>query len=242
MIFKMKKMFAIILFFIFQSYAYGDIYRDILEDGTIVITNTPAYKKDGIFIKEEPIPNKNSSENKKVSKELYYELAEKKAEKHNIDHHLIKAIIQAESNWNPYAVSKKGAMGLMQLMPATASFLGVRDPFDPEENIDGGIRYLKYLLERFSGNLTLALAAYNAGPALVDKVKGIPPISETINYVRKVINYYSSNNKGKDIEVFEPPKNNKVAKKQEDRIKKLILPDGTILFTNSYALNSSGFE
>jgi hypothetical protein len=241
MILSMKKVMVLIIFLVFPSYAYGDIYRHILEDGTVVITNTPSDRKDRPFMKEDTQSKTINAEVKKNSKEAYYELAEKKAKSHNIDHQLIKAIIQAESNWNPYAVSKKGAMGLMQLMPATVAFLGIRDPFNPEENIEGGIKYLKYLLERFSGNLTLALAAYNAGPAVVEKIKGIPPISETINYVKRVINYYSSNNKIKDGVVLDTTRDNKVDRK-EDRIKKMVLSDGTILFTNSYALNSSGSE
>ncbi|MCD6363720.1 MAG: lytic transglycosylase domain-containing protein [Synergistetes bacterium] len=100
------------------------------------------------------------------------------------------AVIQAESGFNPRAVSSKGAMGLMQLMPATARELGVSDPFDIEDNIMGGVKYLRYLSEKYKGNLELILAAYNAGPYAVDRYRGIPPYRETQNYVQRVLSIY----------------------------------------------------
>jgi hypothetical protein len=112
------------------------------------------------------------------------------ARSHRLDPLLIKAVIKTESNFNRYAVSPKGAQGLMQLMPATARHLKVRDPFDPQQNIYGGAKYLRELLGQFNGNLHLSLAAYNAGPARVMKKKKIPRIPETIAYVRKVIRQY----------------------------------------------------
>jgi len=112
------------------------------------------------------------------------------ASRHNLDPALIKAVIMAESGFKPRAVSKRGARGLMQLMPKTAKSLGVSDAFDPEHNIHGGVKYLRTLLNRFDGNIQLGLAAYNAGSRKVRKYRGIPPYRATRVYIKKVLKYY----------------------------------------------------
>lgn len=117
----------------------------------------------------------------------YKEVITSAAQTHDVDPALVRAVIHAESAFNPYAVSRKGAMGLMQLMPETARVLGVKKPFSAEDNIHGGVRYLSKLLQRFQGNLVLAIAAYNAGEGAVERYGGIPPFSETQDYVRKVL-------------------------------------------------------
>jgi soluble lytic murein transglycosylase-like protein len=109
---------------------------------------------------------------------------------HGVDPDLVRAVIKTESNFNRWAVSKKGALGLMQLIPATGRRYGVRDFFDPQQNVDGGVRYLKFLLDKFKGNLDLSLAAYNAGENLVERLGRVPSIPETTNYVKKVRGIY----------------------------------------------------
>ena len=120
------------------------------------------------------------------------ELISKYADKNGLDADFVKAVINQESGFNPNATSKCGAMGLMQLMPGTAEGLGVKNAYDPEQNIEGGTKYLKGLMDRFDNNKSLALAAYNAGPNAVKKYGGIPPYQETQNYVKNVLSRYDS--------------------------------------------------
>ena len=129
---------------------------------------------------------------------LYKEIIETAAEKYRIPEPLIRAVIKQESNFNQGAVSNKGAMGLMQLMPATADLLGVDDPLNAEENILGGSKYLRELINLYKGNLNRALAAYNAGPGQVNE--GIPNIQETKNFIKSVLRYYNSYSKFKNEE------------------------------------------
>jgi len=115
---------------------------------------------------------------------------EQAAARHNVDPNLVRAVVKVESNFNPNAVSRKGAMGLMQLMPSTARQLNVKNPFDPEQNVDAGVRHLKQLLESYGGDIKLTLAAYNAGAGAVARSSGVPHFPETQNYVRRITNLY----------------------------------------------------
>jgi soluble lytic murein transglycosylase-like protein len=125
---------------------------------------------------------------------------EQAAARHNVDPNLVRSVIKVESNFNPNAVSRKGAMGLMQLMPQTARSLNVKNPFDPEQNVDAGVRHLKKLLESYGGDVRLTLAAYNAGSGAVARSAGVPHFSETQNYVRRITNlYYGGSEPGSRI-------------------------------------------
>jgi len=149
-------------------------------------------------------------------------LVREAAYRHRMDPALFRAVIETESNWNPRAYSRKGAGGLMQLIPTTAQRYGAYDLFNPQQNIDAGVQHLKRLLERYNGNLDLALAAYNAGEGAVDKAQGIPPFRETRNYVQKVQNAYFRPGSGRLTDAFINP----------HAIHRDVTPDGRIIFSN----------
>jgi len=149
-------------------------------------------------------------------------LVREAAERHHVDPALVRAVIETESNWNPSARSHKGAMGLMQLIPTTAQRFGVNDAFNPKQNVDAGVRYLKTLLERYNGNLDLALAAYNAGEGAVDRAHGVPSYRETRNYVQRVQDAYFRPGSGRTGD----------ASSRANRIHREVEATGRIIFTN----------
>ncbi len=149
-------------------------------------------------------------------------LVREAADRHRVDPALVRAVIETESNWNPKAWSHKGAGGLMQLIPTTAQRYGAYDVFDPQQNIDAGVKHLKWLLERYNGNLDLALAAYNAGEGAVDRVHGVPAYRETRDYVQKVQNAYFRPGSGRLADAYV----------NSHAIHKDVTSDGRIIFTN----------
>lgn len=195
----MKTIVIIIIYFcliFLATSSSAGIYRYVDENGVIHFTNCPRDPKFKLYIREskEDVGNDNQSSSFSYIKDSsqYDSLISELSQKYQVDFALIKAIIRAESGFNPFAVSRKGARGLMQLMPETALRMNVSNVFNPKENIEGGVRYFKYLLSLFNNDLRLSLAAYNAGENIVGELRSIPPYQETIDYVKKVLSYYQT--------------------------------------------------
>jgi soluble lytic murein transglycosylase-like protein len=180
--------------------AGAQVYKLSAKDGTVHFTNAPTdprYRAD---------TERYGSEIKDAS------------ERYGVPERLVHAVIRVESAFNPRAVSGKGAQGLMQLMPETASMLGVRNSFDPQQNIDGGVRHLRGLIDRFGNDLPLALAAYNAGEKAVINYRGIPPFPETRDYVTRVLHFYDGGTNA--------------AGSASSAVYRTVGDDGTIVYTN----------
>ena len=202
--------------------AAGGAYRLVDDEGVIHITDAPNDQR------YRPISGFSGTvsgwlrlpQGAQLSSAFSQEIRET-AGRYGVNPALVEAVIRTESAFNPWAVSPKGAQGLMQLMPRTASSLGVRDAFNPRQNIEGGVRHLRYLLDRYPGNVPLALAAYNAGEGAVDSYGGIPPYTETRQYVQKVLERTGDGQQGKTAAGPPPP----AIYRYEDS-------DGSLTFTN----------
>lgn len=187
---KFSKIFVFSAIFMLTaavSSVHADIYMYIDENGVMHFTNTPTSNQHDykVYLKE-----KTAVSGKFYNTNKYDRFISDASREFGVDSRLLKAMIKAESDFDPRAISKKGAMGLMQIMPENFKMLDLKNPFDPWENIKAGARYFKRLHERFNGKLALSLAAYNAGPTAVDRYKNIPPYQETEEYVRRVLRYY----------------------------------------------------
>ena len=176
----------------------GDKYRLQMAGGVVEIA-----AEDVVAI--EPEDSFTSLPAKAIVKPPYRELVQAAAARYNVDADLITSVIAVESNFDPKALSRKNARGLMQLLPETAARLGVQDIYDPQENIDAGTRYLRELLEKYNNNLTLALAAYNAGPDRVEQYGRVPPFTETLSYVRRVKRSYDKSKSKASAKTPAPP-------------------------------------
>lgn len=200
--------------------AQAQLASYIDEHGKLVYTNAePTQRSDSALSRALLRPFGSSF----ALPEHLNQLVHDAAERHSVDPALVKAVISTESGWNPAAVSRKGAVGLMQLIPGTAQRFGVGNPFDPAQNIEAGTTYLKSLLDRYNGDLNKSLAAYNAGERAVDRSGGVPPFWETQRYVQKVTDTYFRPGSGRDPSKWEPPRN---------PVRREVDSNGRVVFTN----------
>jgi len=231
---KPAVLFAAAFFFfsagLFTAQANAQIAKVSNNDGRLLFVNAepPASlrlssrKPRGIFLPAEVSFAGGNRPAMDLNRDGAEKLVREAAERHRVDPALIRAVIETESNWNAGAISRKGAVGLMQLIPTTAHRFGVNDLYSPQQNVDAGVRYLKTLLERYNGNLELALAAYNAGEGAVDRAHGIPRFRETRDYVQRVQSAYLRPGSGRLDGAFNSPR----------AIRKISDTAGRTIFTN----------
>jgi soluble lytic murein transglycosylase-like protein len=175
--------------------ARADIYKYVDEDDIVHFTDAPTDKRFKVFMRDLKKDKELRTKLKyasSVNPAEFEQLIKNCSDKYGVNSCLVKAVIHAESGYNPNAVSSKGASGLMQLMPGTARSLKVADRFNPKDNVEGGVKYLRFLLDTFRGDVSLAVAAYNSGLSKVAKYGGIPPYNETRTYVARVLSYMKS--------------------------------------------------
>ncbi len=197
---------ALLLSLSLPCLSMADIYQFTDQNGVVhfsnvSVGNSKKYKKIKSTVTEkQPLsaPRRSAAPSRALVSSsnypsAYVDIINTACDRHGVDPALVHAIVKVESDFNPYALSHKGAMGLMQLMPETAVVMNVRNSFNPNENIDGGVKYLRYLMNRYEGNLPLALAAYNSGETAVKRWGTIPPYPETQNYVKRILKIYNGN-------------------------------------------------
>lgn len=222
---------ALLAWLIPAAPASAQIASQVNEDGKLVFVNAEPVKSaarrsepKGFQTNPAAIPMRsNETVISAIPPDRLDHIVRDAAARHKLDPALVKAVIGVESNWNPAAVSRKGALGLMQLIPSTAGQLGVGNAFDPAQNVEGGTSYLRSLLDRFHGDLEKSLAAYNAGPGLVERVGGVPNIPETRSYVQRVTNSYFRPESGRDPSFASAPRR---------PLRRDVDEHGRVIFTN----------
>jgi soluble lytic murein transglycosylase len=203
------------------------IFKYVDSNGIVHLSNAPNSER---YQEWKGVRDSYQIKTRKVSpggKDRFTNIIELASRKYGVNSDLIKAVIKSESNFNPQAISPKGAMGLMQLMPETLELYEIKDPFDPWENIRGGVQHLNHLLDHYNGDLELVLAAYNAGKGRVDQYNGVPPFPETIDYIDRVLYYYQN----ADV-LNNDPAINKDKKRIAKKIFRYFYANGVVLFTN----------
>ena len=216
--------FVVVAWSILATTASAQINSYVDEHGKLVFINedSPARRTGSTISSPSWVSPDGPKSLLTANSDRYDNIVRDAAERHQVDPALVKAVISTESGWNPHAVSRKGAMGLMQLIPGTAQRYGVDNPYDPAQNVEGGTTYLKALLDRYNGDVNKTLAAYNAGEHAVDRSGGVPAIPETMRYVRKV-NAYFQPGSGHNSSLWSPRKT---------PVRREVADNGRVVFTN----------